>query len=71
MIVIDTNILVYAHRQFVPEHESAKRIIETAASNPKGWGISLPSICIRSTNRVDDIAKFIADKRAHERTSKT
>lgn len=45
MIAIDTNLLVYAHRQGVPEHKASRRAIETAASSPLGWGIALPSLC--------------------------
>lgn len=44
MIVIDTNILVYAHRSTTPEHESAKRALERAAAAPDGWGITLTNL---------------------------
>lgn len=44
MIAIDTNILVYAHRSGVPEHASARRAIERASEDPKGWGVALATI---------------------------
>ena len=44
MIAIDTNLLVYAHRSTVPEHEAAQRAIERAARDRRGWGIALPSV---------------------------
>jgi predicted nucleic acid-binding protein len=44
MIGIDTNLLIYAHRSAVPEHESARRALETASGNSRGWGISVASI---------------------------
>ena len=40
MIAIDTNLLVYAHRQRVPEHRRAQAAIEGAATNPRGWGFA-------------------------------
>ncbi len=44
MIAVDTNLLVYAHREETPLHERAKAAIEAAASDPRGWGIALPCI---------------------------
>lgn len=44
MIAIDTNLLIYAHRAGVREHRAAQRAIEAAANDPRGWGISLPSV---------------------------
>ncbi len=44
MIVIDTALLVYAHRAACPEHEQAKQAIEQAADHPDGWGIAFPSL---------------------------
>jgi predicted nucleic acid-binding protein len=44
MIAIDTNLLVYAHRNRTPEHRSAVAAIERAVALHKGWGIALPSI---------------------------
>jgi toxin-antitoxin system PIN domain toxin len=44
MIALDTNLLVYAHRASVPEHRAARRAIEAAAGDSRGWGITLPSI---------------------------
>lgn len=44
MIAIDTNLLIYAHRTAVAEHRRARRAIEAASSDPRGWGISLPSL---------------------------
>ena len=44
MIAIDTNLLIYAHRAGLPEHRATRRAIQTAATDPRGWGIALPSI---------------------------
>ena len=44
MIAIDTNLLIYAHRAGLPEHRAARRAIQTAAADPRGWGIALPCI---------------------------
>ena len=44
MIAIDTNLLIYAHRAGVPEHRAARRALESAANDPRGWGISVPSV---------------------------
>jgi uncharacterized protein len=44
MIAIDTNLLIYAHRAGVREHGAAQRAIEAAANDPRGWGISSPSV---------------------------
>ena len=43
MIMVDTNLLVYAHRSGCPEHESAKLAIERAAAETNGWGFALLS----------------------------
>lgn len=39
MIAIDTNLLVYAHRAAVAEHRAARKAIQAAADDPRGWGI--------------------------------
>ena len=44
MIAVDTNLLVYAHRSAVPEHRRARRAIEGAANDARGWGISAATI---------------------------
>ncbi len=44
MIALDTNLLVYAHRQGAPEHERARAAILDALADPRGWGVCLPSI---------------------------
>jgi hypothetical protein len=44
MIAIDTNLLVYAQRRHTPEHRTARRAIERASTDPRGWGIPLPCI---------------------------
>jgi hypothetical protein len=45
MIAVDTNILVYAHRGAVPEHRRARRALEAAAADTRGWGISVGTLC--------------------------
>ena len=44
MIALDTNLLVYAHRSALPEHQRARHAIEKASGNRKGWAI--PAFCI-------------------------
>jgi predicted nucleic acid-binding protein len=44
VIALDTNLLVFAHREGVPEHASARRAIERASEDPKGWGIALSTV---------------------------
>ena len=44
MIAIDTNLLIYAHRASLPEHLPARRAIEQASRDSRGWGIALPSV---------------------------
>jgi len=44
MIAIDTNLLVYAHREATAEHRRAKKAIQAAASQPLGWGIAVPCL---------------------------
>lgn len=44
MIAVDTNLLVYAHRSSLPEHRRARRAIERASGDPRGWGIALASV---------------------------
>ena len=40
MIAIDTNLLVYAHRARTPQHARARKAIELASANPRGWGMA-------------------------------
>jgi len=44
LIAIDTNLLVYAHRAAVPEHLIARKAIEQAANDPRGFGTAFPCI---------------------------
>ena len=44
MIAIDTNLLIYAHRASVPQHEASRTSIERAMLDRQGWGIAQPSI---------------------------
>jgi uncharacterized protein len=44
VIALDTNLLVYAHRQGAPEHDKACAAILRALDDPRGWGICLPTI---------------------------
>jgi predicted nucleic acid-binding protein len=43
LIALDTNLLVYAHRAAVAEHRRARKAIERASRDPRGWGIPLQS----------------------------
>ena len=44
MIAIDTNLLIYAHREATREHAAAIGALEAAASDARGWGFSLASV---------------------------
>ena len=44
MIALDTNLLVYAHRSAVAEHQAARRAIARARRTAAGWGFSLPVV---------------------------
>lgn len=44
MIAIDTNILVYAHRQASPWHQRAAETIITLAEGPNPWAIPWPCV---------------------------
>jgi predicted nucleic acid-binding protein len=44
VIAVDTNLLVYAHRSSLPEHRRARRALEQASRDPRGWGIALASV---------------------------
>lgn len=42
LIAIDTNLLVYAHRAGLAEHEAALRALEAARNHGSGWGVPFP-----------------------------
>jgi len=44
MIAVDTNLLVYAHREDSPWHEAAYGCIEALAEGRAPWGIPWPCI---------------------------
>jgi len=44
VIALDTNLLIYAHREGTPEHARARTAIAAALADPRGWGICLPTI---------------------------
>ena len=44
MIAIDTNILIYAHREDFPQHRAAKAALNELHMSQKNWGI--PVVCI-------------------------
>lgn len=44
MIALDTNILVYAHREDSPFHEAAVRRVTALAEGRAGWAIPWPCI---------------------------
>ncbi len=50
MIAVDTNILVYAHREEVPEHMNALAWLTRLAEDPLPWG--LPVFCLGEFVRV-------------------
>lgn len=44
MIVLDTNLLVYAHRAATPQHEAAREALESASRDIGGWGLATASV---------------------------
>jgi predicted nucleic acid-binding protein len=44
MIALDTNLLIYAHREGSPEHERTHKAILKVLDDPRGWGICLPAV---------------------------
>lgn len=44
MIAIDTNLLIYAHRRAVAEHDAARRAIEAACNSTRGWGVAVATL---------------------------
>ena len=50
MIAVDTNILVYAHREELPQHRRARAEITKLAEGSSRWGI--PVFCIGEFARV-------------------
>ncbi len=44
MIALDSNLLIYGFLPSVREHADARRAIERASDDPRGWGIALSSI---------------------------
>ena len=44
MIALDTNVLVYAHRREVREHEVAARLLTTLAEGTNRWAIPWPCV---------------------------
>jgi len=50
MIAVDTNILIYAHREETPQHALAKNHVERLAVGSAPWGI--PVFCLSEFVRV-------------------
>lgn len=44
MIAVDTNILVYAHREDSPHHAAALAVVETLAHAKETWAIPWPCV---------------------------
>lgn len=44
MIAFDTNLLIYSSQPWYAEHNAARRAIERAHADDRGWGIPLPCI---------------------------
>lgn len=44
MIAVDTNVLVYAHREESPFHDAARKCIETLAHSPSAWAMPWPCL---------------------------
>ncbi len=50
MIAVDTNILVYAHREELPQHKAARRRVTQLANRDERWAI--PVFCLGEFLRV-------------------
>jgi toxin-antitoxin system PIN domain toxin len=50
MIAVDTNVLVYAHREELPKHRAARRQLASLAEGRVRWGI--PVFCLGEFLRV-------------------
>ena len=50
MIAVDTNILVYAHREEMPQHAAAEQRLRALATGAAAWGI--PVFCLGEFVRV-------------------
>jgi toxin-antitoxin system PIN domain toxin len=44
VIAVDTNLLVYAHRQDAPFHDAAKQCLATLAEGPGAWAVPWPCL---------------------------
>jgi uncharacterized protein len=44
VIAVDTNILVYAHRNEVPEHDTAAELLRELAARAEPWAIPWPCV---------------------------
>lgn len=44
MIAVDTNILVYAHREDSPHHAAALAVVDSLATGPDRWAIPWPCL---------------------------
>jgi toxin-antitoxin system PIN domain toxin len=44
LIAVDTNVLVYAHRNEVPEHDTAVELLRTLAEGTEHWAIPWPCV---------------------------
>jgi predicted nucleic acid-binding protein len=44
VIALDTNILIYAHREGTPQHAQARDAILQVLNDVQGWGIPLPCV---------------------------
>ncbi|MEP6814243.1 MAG: TA system VapC family ribonuclease toxin [Marmoricola sp.] len=44
MIAVDTNILVYAHREDTPQHGAARDALRSLAETGRSWGVPWPCV---------------------------
>lgn len=44
MIAVDTNVLVYAHRREVPEHDAARTLVRAMVHGTPRWAIPWPCV---------------------------
>lgn len=58
MIALDTNILVYAHREDAPWHAAARAAVESLARDEVSWGLPWPAM-VEYLAAVTSPARFV------------
>ncbi len=64
MIAVDTNVLVYAHREDMPRHREALSRLVALATGDAPWAI--PVFCVGEFLRVITHPRFFGDPHTHQ-----